>query len=101
MEPCCHGRVGRATGPARRAVPFESPEEFRVTVELPNRGEVSGMGIPEVTLVAGGGFHGKSTLLSALAWGVPDHTPGDERELVVARADAVRSGPRMDGVWRG
>ncbi len=73
------------------AVPFESPEEFRITVELPNRGSVSGMGIPEgVTLVAGGGFHGKSTLLSALAWGVYDHAPGDGREYVVARTDAVK-----------
>lgn len=68
------------------AVPFRSPEEFRVEVDLPNRGTVSGMGVPEgVTLVAGGGFHGKSTLLSALSWGVYDHVPGDGRELVVAR----------------
>jgi predicted ABC-class ATPase len=52
---------------------------------------VSGMGVPEgVTLVAGGGFHGKSTLLSALSWGVYDHVPGDGRELVVARPDAVK-----------
>jgi predicted ABC-class ATPase len=73
------------------AVPFRSPEEFRVSVELPNRGGVAGMGIPEgVTLVAGGGFHGKSTLLSALSWGVYDHAPGDGRELVVARGDAVK-----------
>src|ERR671933_2099327 len=49
------------------------------------------MGFPEgVTLVAGGGFHGKSTLLSALAWGPYDHVPGDGRELVVARDDAVK-----------
>ncbi len=83
---------GASDRPLREgAVPFESPEEFRVTVELPNRGEVSGMGIPEgVTLVAGGGFHGKSTLLSALSLGVYDHVPGDGRELVVARADAVK-----------
>ncbi|CAN5708275.1 ABC-ATPase domain-containing protein [soil metagenome] len=73
------------------AVPFESPAEFRVSVELPNRGEVSGMGIPEgVTLVVGGGFHGKSTLLAALSWGVYDHVPGDGRELVVTRPDAVK-----------
>ena len=73
------------------AVSFESPEEYRVEVDLPNRGIVSGMGIPEgVTLVAGGGFHGKSTLLSALSWGVYDHVPGDGRELVVARDDAVK-----------
>ncbi|MDX6381247.1 MAG: hypothetical protein QOI57_2271, partial [Rubrobacteraceae bacterium] len=83
---------GASDRPLREgAVPFQSPEEFRVTVELPNQGEVSGMGILEgVTLVAGGGFHGKSTLLSALAWGVYDHTPGDGRELVVTRANAVK-----------
>src|SRR5829696_4434328 len=73
------------------AVPFRSPEEYRVEVELPNRGVVSGMGVPEgVTLVAGGGFHGKSTLLSALSWGIYDHVPGDGRELAVARGDAVK-----------
>lgn len=73
------------------AVPFRSPEELRVTVELPNRGEVFGMGIPEgVTLVAGGGFHGKSTLLEALSLSVYDHIPGDGRELVVTREDAVK-----------
>jgi predicted ABC-class ATPase len=73
------------------AVPFGSPVEYRVEVELSNRGTVSGMGVPEgVTLVAGGGFHGKSTLLSALSWGVYDHVPGDGRELVVARGDAVK-----------
>jgi predicted ABC-class ATPase len=73
------------------AVPFESPEEYRVEVDLPNRGAVSGMGVPEgITLVAGGGFHGKSTLLSALSWGVYDHLPGDGRTLVVARDDAVK-----------
>ena len=83
---------GASDRPLREgAVPFEGPEELRVSVELPNRGEVEGMGIPEgVTLVAGGGFHGKSTLLSALAWGVYDHVAGDGRELVVTRSDAVK-----------
>ncbi|HJQ29625.1 MAG TPA: ABC-ATPase domain-containing protein [Rubrobacter sp.] len=83
---------GASDRPLREgAVPFESPEEFRVEVDLPNRGIVSGMGVPEgVTLVAGGGFHGKSTLLSALSWGVYDHVPGDGREYVVARKDAVK-----------
>jgi predicted ABC-class ATPase len=73
------------------AVPFRSPAEYKVEVDLPNGGFVSGMGVPEgVTLVAGGGFHGKSTLLSALSWGVYNHVPGDGRELVVARGDAVK-----------
>ena len=83
---------GASDRPLREgAVPFESPVEYRVEVELPNGGFVSGMGVPEgVTLVAGGGFHGKSTLLSALSWGVYDHVPSDGRELVVARGDAVK-----------
>src|SRR3712207_1960481 len=69
---------GASDRPLREgAVPFASPEELRVSVKLPNRGEVSGMGVPEgVTLVAGGGFHGKSTLLAALSWGVYDHVSG-------------------------
>ncbi|GAB3450718.1 ABC-ATPase domain-containing protein [Streptomonospora sediminis] len=73
------------------AVPFRSPESLRTTVELPHSGEVSGLGIPEgITLIVGGGFHGKSTLLHALERGVYDHVPGDGRELVVSRADAVK-----------
>jgi predicted ABC-class ATPase len=73
------------------AVPFMSSEEYRVEVDLPNQGTISGMGVPGgITLVAGGGFHGKSTLLLALSWGVYDHVPGDGRELVVARGDAVK-----------
>jgi predicted ABC-class ATPase len=83
---------GASDRPLREeAVPFESPVAFRVEAALPNRGPVMGMGIPGgVTLVAGGGFHGKSTLLSALSWGVYDHVPGDGRELVVALEDAVK-----------
>ncbi|AAZ54963.1 ABC-ATPase domain-containing protein [Thermobifida fusca] len=77
--------------PLRDAVPFTSPESLRVTVDLPHRGTVTGMGIPEgITLIVGGGFHGKSTLLHALERGVYDHIPGDGRELVVTRADAVK-----------
>lgn len=73
------------------AKPFATPEEYRTEVELPNRGKVTGMGVPEgVTLIVGGGFHGKSTLLSALSWGVYDHLPGDGREFVVTRDDAVK-----------
>ncbi|WP_259454251.1 ABC-ATPase domain-containing protein [Streptomyces ginkgonis] len=86
-------RSGADDRPARGAgvVPFRSPEELRVTVTLPNAGEVTGMGVPEgVTLIVGGGFHGKSTLLRALEAGVWDHVPGDGRERVAARADTVK-----------
>ncbi len=84
---------------AEEAVGFRSPETMRVEFELPNPdsrytgedGSITGMGIPEgVTLVVGGGYHGKSTLLRAIEFGVYPHIPGDGREYVVARGDAVK-----------
>ncbi len=76
--------------PTPPAVPFESPPSLRVTLDLPDGGAVSGMGIPVgVTLIVGGGYHGKSTLLQALARSVVPHVPGDGRERVVTRPDAV------------
>ncbi len=75
---------------ACRVVPFRSPPGLRVELPTPNSGAISGMGIPEgVTLIVGGGFHGKSTLLEALARGVYNHRPDDGREQVVCRDDAV------------
>ena len=72
-------------------VPFESPSELRLTLPTPNAGPISGMGIPRgVTLIVGGGYHGKSTLLRALERGVYNHRPGDGRERVVADPDAVK-----------
>jgi len=74
-----------------RVVPFQSPESLRVEVDLPNRGTVLGMGIPRgVTLIVGGGYHGKSTLLKALELGVYNHLPGDGRECVVTNPDTVK-----------
>ena len=73
------------------AVPFTSPPELRVDIELPNGGPWRGMGIPEgVTLIVGGGFHGKSTLLRALERSVYNHVPGDGRERVVTHIGAVK-----------
>ena len=77
--------------PMKHAVPFVSPESLRVTLDLPNRGSISGMGIPlGVTLIVGGGFHGKSTLLQALERGVYNHIAGDGREYVITDASAVK-----------
>lgn len=72
-------------------VPFGAPEGLAVEIETPHRGRVRGLGVPPgVTLVVGGGYHGKSTLLRALAHSVYDHIPGDGRELVVTDAAAVK-----------
>jgi len=73
------------------AIRFQSPENLRVEVELPNRGKISGMGIPKgVTLIVGGGYHGKSTLLNALAFGIYNHIPGDGREFVVTVPETIK-----------
>lgn len=75
---------------AHHAVPFDSPENLRVTLSLTDGRTVDGMGVPEgVTVIVGGGYHGKSTLLQALERGVYNHVPGDGRELVITRADAM------------
>ena len=70
---------------------FESPPSLRVTLDRANGPPISGMGIPHgVTLLVGGGYHGKSTLLDAVARGVYNHRPGDGRERVVTQPTAVQ-----------
>jgi len=85
--------------PNDQAVAFRSPPSLRVEIPLPNpepgprglSGAATGMGVPAgVTLIAGGGYHGKSTLLRALERGVYPHVPGDGRERVVTRKDVVK-----------
>ena len=72
-------------------VPFIAPESLACTITLPNRGKVRGMGISQgVSLIVGGGFHGKSTLLHALERGIYNHIPGDGRELVATDESAVK-----------
>jgi predicted ABC-class ATPase len=82
---------GVSQRPLPDAVPFASPSSLRVTFRTHHHGEVTGMGIPHgVTLVTGGGFHGKTTLLEALQSAVYPHVPGDGREWVVTRFGAVK-----------
>jgi len=84
----------RATGvshaPLEDAIPFPS-SDLRVSLPTLHHGDVEGLGVPRgVTVVTGGGFHGKTTLLEALQEGVFPHVPGDGREWVVTAADAVK-----------
>lgn len=75
----------------REAVRFRSPDSLQVSFDLPNAGVVTGMGITRgVTLIVGGGFHGKSSLLNSLERGVYNHIPGDGRELVITDHRAVK-----------
>ena len=85
--------------PGAHAVPFRSPPSLELRIDLPNpvdhepgaSRQLSGMGIPRgVTLIVGGGYHGKSTLLRALERGVYPHVPGDGREYVVSSPKLVK-----------
>lgn len=77
--------------PMKDGVTFTSPESMRVTMQLPHKGSITGMGIREgITLIVGGGYHGKSTLLKALELGVYNHIAGDGREYVITDATAVK-----------
>lgn len=88
---CLPRETGVSARPMDGAVPFESPESLRVELDLPHAGKMTGMGIPRgVTLIVGGGYHGKSTLLAAIQAGVYDHIAGDGREHVVCDASAMK-----------
>ena len=82
---------GVSDRPLPGGIPFQRPESLAVRMNLPSGKTVTGMGIPEgITLIVGGGYHGKSTVLKALERGIYPHIPGDGRELVVTREDAVK-----------
>ncbi|OKH22843.1 ATPase [Hydrococcus rivularis NIES-593] len=73
------------------AVAFQSPPSLEVEFNCPNRGAIKGMGIPMgITLIVGGGYHGKTTLLQAIELGVYNHIPGDGREFVITNPTAVK-----------
>lgn len=82
---------GVSQRPMKDSVPFTSPASMEVTLMLPHRSPVAGMGIPKgITLIVGGGYHGKSTLLKALELGVYNHIGGDGREYVITDASAMK-----------
>ena len=75
---------GVSDKPKKNAVPFKSPDSLSVTIETPNHGPVTGYGNSlGVTLIVGGGYHGKSTLLQAIERGIYNHIYGDGREWIV------------------
>lgn len=82
---------GVSSRPMKGGVAFQSPKSMEVTMRLPHKGIISGMGIRRgITLIVGGGYHGKSTLLKALELGVYDHIEGDGREYVITDDTALK-----------
>ncbi len=77
--------------PLPGSVPFLSPASMERTFLLPHHGEIKGMAIPRgITLIVGGGYHGKSTLLEAIQLGIYNHIRGDGREFVITDDTAVK-----------
>ena len=82
---------GVSQKPMKGAKPFLSPDSMKTKVLLPHKGEISGMAIKKgITLIVGGGYHGKSTLLNALETGIYHHIAGDGREYVVTDPTAFK-----------
>ncbi|MFW1135696.1 P-loop domain-containing protein [Vibrio parahaemolyticus] len=83
--------AGNCDLPMKEAVEFTTPESLQVTLHAPNKGYITGLGIPKgITLIVGGGFHGKSTLLNAIERSIYDHIPGDGREYIVTDQKAMK-----------
>ncbi|HBH7910757.1 TPA: ABC-ATPase domain-containing protein [Vibrio parahaemolyticus] len=83
--------AGNCDLPMKEAVEFTAPESLQVILHAPNKGYVTGLGIPKgITLIVGGGFHGKSTLLNAIERSIYDHIPGDGREYIVTDQKAMK-----------
>ena len=84
-------KSGVSDAPMKGAIQFTSPKKFEHTFNLPSGRSVTGMAIPQgITLIVGGGYHGKSTLLEALERSVYDHIQHDGREFVVTQHDAMK-----------
>lgn len=78
-------RAKGTDAPIENAIPFVSTPQDEIEVC-----GVRGMGIRRgVTVITGGGYSGKSTLLDAISAGIYDHVLGDGRELCITDADAV------------
>lgn len=83
--------AGNCDLPMKDAVAFNAPKSLEVTLTTPNQGKISGLGIPKgITLIVGGGFHGKSTLLNAIERSIYNHIPGDGREWIVTNNEAMK-----------
>ncbi len=86
-------RSGTSDEPLDResAIPLRSPKSLLVEIDLPHSGKIKGMGIPKgITLIVGGGYHGKSTLLDAIAMGIYNHIPGDGREICISDFSTIK-----------
>ena len=84
-------RENGTQAPMPGAIPFCAPKSLLVTIPLDDGTSITGMGIEcGVTVITGGGYSGKSTLLDAIESGIYNHIPGDGREYVITDNAALK-----------
>ncbi len=84
-------RQGTTQLPLSGAVPFRAPASLEVTIRMSDGYSVTGMGLKQgITVITGGGYSGKSTLLDCLEQGIYDHVAGDGREYVISDETACK-----------
>ena len=77
--------------PMKNAIPFIAPKETEIIISLSDGTQMAGMGIRKgITVITGGGYSGKSTLLDAIEMGIYNHIPGDGREFVLTDSSALK-----------
>ena len=82
---------GVSNKPLMNGIKLKSPKSLEIEFNLPNKGKIRGMGIKKgITVIVGGGYHGKSTVLKALELGVYNHIEGDGREYVITDSSALK-----------
>lgn len=84
-------RENGTSNPVKNAIPFLSPKDIEITIDFPDGSEISGMGIKKgITVITGGGYSGKSTLLDAIEMGIYNHVTDDGREFVITENTALK-----------
>lgn len=84
-------RENGTSAPMKNAIPFIAPKEMEIIIPLSDGTHMVGMGIKKgVTVITGGGYSGKSTLLDAIERGIYNHIPGDGREFVLTDSSALK-----------
>lgn len=77
--------------PLKNATPFFAPSNMCIQIPFSDGTKISGMAIKHgVTVITGGAYSGKSTLLDAIEMGIYNHVLGDGREYVITDDRALK-----------
>ncbi len=73
------------------ATPFQAPSTMEYTIKLKSGEILTGMVIAKgLTVITGGGYSGKTTIIDAIESGIYNHVEGDGREYVITEETALK-----------